>query len=166
MFDLDLPADGVPLTTGEPFGRISVSRAEPGWQEFAIETDLRPVAETAIQYHKAEDGLTYWFTAPDPQTDRGHVLGLLKLDPDTFCLAQFDVDGAMHKLMMLAAGVPTSGSKLSPALHPTKFDEANTVPGLRSVGISLIQDERARALLASIAASKRFNDSLERQSSG
>lgn len=166
VFDLDLPADGIPLImakplpTGAPYGLLSVSRAEPGWQEFAIETDLRPAAATAYKYLKAEDDRKYWFTAPGPLSDRGSVLGLLKLDPDAFCLAQFDVDGAMHKLMMLAAGVPPSGSKLSPALHPTKFDEANTVPSLRSVGMSLIQDERARALLASIAASKRFNDRM------
>lgn len=183
VFDLDLPADGVPFTTGVPYGRLAVSSAKPGWQEFSIQTDLRPVAATAYQYLQAEDGHKYWYTPQrplrnpdgrimdypglDPEEwcaaefrDRGRIMGLLELDPDSFCLAQFDVDGAMHKLMTLAAGVPSSGSKLSPALHPTKFDDANTLPSLRSAGISLIQGERARALLASIAASKRFNDRL------
>ena len=159
VFDLDLPADGVLLTTGGPLPP-AVTRAQPGWQQFAIETDLQPAGDTAYQYIRAEDGRQYWFTSPGPQTDRGGIVGLLALDPDAFCLSQFDVDGAMHKLMMLAAGVPPSGSRLSPALHPTKFDDANTVPSLRSGGISLIQDERARALLASIAASKRFNDRM------
>jgi Subtilase family len=160
VFDLDLPARGVPLTTGGAYGRLEVTSARPGWEEFAVATDLRASAATAYQFLRAEDGRTYWFTSPGPSTRRGLVIGLLDLDPDAFCLAQFDVDGAMHKLMMLAAGVPPSGSKLSPALHPTKFDDANTLPSLRSGGISIVQDERAHALLESIAASKGFNDRL------
>ena len=161
VFDLDLSADSIAHTGTAPFGRLSVAKARPGWDTEA-EFDARPTADTAYKYVTAEDGRSYWYTAPTRTTRRGSVLGLLNLDPDAFCLAQFDIDGAMHKLMTLAGGLPPSGSKLAPALHPTKYDDANTLPSLRSVGISLVQDDRASALLESIAASKRFNERLER----
>lgn len=159
VFDVDLPADAVALTGPAAFGRLSVAELRPGW-EAGLAIDARPTAATAYRYMTAEDGRTYWFPSPSETTRRGSVLGLLDLDPDSFCLAQFDVDGAMHKLMTLAAGVPASGSKLAPALQPAIFDDANTVPSLRSAGVSLVQDDRARALLESMAASKRFNERL------
>ncbi|ARP89274.1 hypothetical protein CAL14_02340 [Bordetella genomosp. 9] len=160
VFDLDLPADTVPETAGGAYGRLSVAAAEPGWDAFRVETSAGPAGATAYQYLRSEDGQRYWMTAPGPQGDRAAVMGLLALDPDRFCLAQFDVDGAMHKLMSLAGGVTAEGSRLNRALHPAVFDDANTVPALRSAGLSLVQDERGRALLAGFAQSRRHNDRL------
>ncbi len=160
VFDLDLPADAVPRTTGANHGLLSVTAATPSWQGFRVQTTAGPAGATAYQYLQAEDGQRYWMTAPGPQGDRPGVMGLLALDPSRFCLAQFDIDGAMHKLMTLAGGMQAGGSRLDRSRHPTIFDEANTVPALRSAGLSLVQDERARALLASLAQSKRHNDRL------
>lgn len=157
VFDLDLSVDGVPLTNASQPGRLAVALDDGSWNVDA-DSKVCLVGDTACHYLQAEDGRRYWFTASGSEGERGRITGLLDLDPDAYCLAQFDVDGAMHKLMMLAAAVPSSGSRLAPALHPEKYDDANTVPALRSAGLSLVHDERARAFLASIAASRKFNE--------
>ncbi|MBB3753778.1 hypothetical protein FHT44_006300 [Mycolicibacterium sp. BK634] len=160
VFDLELPADVVPMTAPAGFGRLTVVGAETGWPTQADSTSIGQIADTAYRYQQSDDGRHYWLPASGPAGDRPTALGLLALNPEDFCLAQFDIDGAMHKLMMLASGFTAGAAHVSASLHPDKFDEALTVPGLRSIGVSLIHSGRARALLAGIAAAAKFNARL------
>src|SRR5258705_6962504 len=75
-------------------------------------------------------------------------------------LAQVDVDGALHKAIMLSE--TWQDGKPHPAVsdHPEVFDNSATLPSLRSGGVSLFADGRALKLLAKFKQSKVFNDAL------
>ena len=98
-----------------------------------------------------------FFAAPRSVAEPGQpgaVLGLLNLDPAHFGLAQVDVDGAMHKTIMLAETLLPSGDHTrvpnatpQAAQHPEVFDPEATLPSLRSGGMSLYADHRALQLL-------------------
>ena len=94
-------------------------------------------------------------------------MGLLSLDAVRFGLAQVDVDGGMHKAIMLAETLnPPDGHNLDPgaqpepAPNPEVFDPGATLPALRSGGLSLFADRRAVQLLDSLQQSKAFNDAV------
>ena len=167
VFDLDLPNDFVAPTSFDKPGTLSVLRALPGW-EWAIQPQTHPLATAYLRIALGNDGL--FFTAPrsvvEPQQP-GAVLGLLNLDPAHFGLAQVDLDGAMHKAIMLAETLHPSGehnlvttATPQPAQHPEVFDPEATLPSLRSGGFSLFADNRALQLLQAIQDAKAFNDAL------
>jgi len=95
---------------------------------------------------------------PDPS---GEIIGLLNLDPRDFGLAQVDIDGAMHKAVIVAESVAKSAAPL----HPEVFDPTSTLPSLRSAGLALVSDGSALALLKSFQEAKAFNDALTTQHS-
>ncbi|MEA2355882.1 MAG: hypothetical protein QOD61_2011 [Solirubrobacteraceae bacterium] len=164
VFDLDLPRDFVAET---PLGQtltLAVAGVT-GAREWAL-PPATPALETAYAHLRLGPD-RFFFTAPravaDPQAPTT-VLGLLSLDPERFGLAQVDVDGGLHKAIMLAETVrPPPGHNLvasagpEAAPHPEVFDPEATLPSLRSGGVSLFADRRALALLDSIAQSKAFN---------
>jgi hypothetical protein len=167
VFDLDLPNDFIATTPFDKPGTIAVSSAIPGWP-WAIQPRMHPLATAYSRIALGRDEL--FFTAPrsvvEPQQP-GAVLGLLNLDPAHFGLAQVDVDGGMHKAIMLAETLHPSGdhnldpnATPRPADHPEVFDPEATLPSLRSGGFSLFADDRALQLLQSIHDAKVFNDAL------
>jgi len=172
VLDLDLPNDFVPTTPFDKPGTLSVVRAIPGWQ-WAVPTKTHPLATAYSRIALGKDQL--FFATPrsvvEPQQP-GAVLGLLNLDPAHFGLAQVDIDGAMHKAIMLAETLHPSGfhnldsyATPQPAPHPEVFDPEATLPALRSGGFSLFADNRALFLLQSIHDAKAFNDALAGSSS-
>ena len=167
VFDLDLPRTFVAETPPDQVGTISVVGAAPGW-DWAL-APVVPSLGTAY-LHSTSGAERYFFSAPrvlaDPRAPT-LVLGLLDLDARRFGLAQVDVDGAMHKAIMLAETYqPPPGHNLDataapePAPHAEVFDPEATLPSLRSGGLSLFADGRALALLDSLVESKAFNDAM------
>lgn len=157
VFDLELPAEAVPQTGAGAWARLRIMNAETGWPTEAGVSTIGAIADTAYAHQILDDGRRYFSAANRVQDDRGTAFGLLRLDPDDFCLSQFDVDGAMQKLIMLSSGFSGGSVRLAPSRHPDKFDDAVTVPALRSIGITLIHSGRARALLTGIEAAAAFN---------
>ncbi|GAC1541006.1 MAG: hypothetical protein NVS2B17_17880 [Candidatus Velthaea sp.] len=166
VFDFDLPNDFVPVTPFDAPGTISVRRIVPA-TEWTIQAQSRPLETAYMKLDLAPDEL--FFTAPRSVVEQyqGVVLGLLDLDETHFGLAQIDVDGAMHKAIMLAETLRPSGDHNrfpdavpQVAQHPEVFDPEATLPSLRSGGFSLFADRRALQLLQSIRDAKTFNDAL------
>lgn len=169
VFELELPADFVPVnSTGDP---VTISASIDADWDWALKPQL-PRLETACLHVRLEDGRVVFLAAPRSVVDRSaptQVIGLLDLDPQRFGVAQVDVDGAMHKMIILAETWhgPDPGRNLSsnaqpePALHPEVFDPEATLPALRSGGFSLFADGRAQHLLDAIRQSKAFNDAVE-----
>lgn len=167
VFDFDLPNEFIAKTPANKFGTISVKRAQAGWR-WRVPPRTSPLETAYFDLSVGEQNL--FFAAPrsvahGPQP--GTVLGLLDLDPQHFGLAQVDVDGAMHKNIMLAETLhPTAESNRFPdgpqdAPHPEVFDPEATLPSLRSGGISLFADNRALQLLQAIQQAKGFNGALK-----
>jgi hypothetical protein len=167
VFDFDLPAEFIAPTGGLTPGTIAVGSVQPGW-EWAVPTIVPSLASAYISL--AVGGKTLFLTAPRAVVDSTApilVIGLLNLEPGRFGLAQVDVDGAMHKAIMLAETFdPDPGANAfaggpAAALHPEVFDPEATLPSLRSGGFTLYADGRAVALLDTIGQNKAFNDALE-----
>ena len=167
VFDLDLPRDFVVLTPTAP-GTISVSNVEAGW---AWSSAPKAVGlSTAYLHLDVGSGKKLFLTAPrvlaDPSAPTA-VVGLLNLDPQRFGVAQVDVDGGMHKTIMLAEtfnpdpGTNATATGPEAAPHPEVFDPEATLPSLRSGGFTLYADGRAVALLDNLAQGKAFNDAVE-----
>jgi hypothetical protein len=192
VFDLDLPADFVdvkalpgltslwvkgatPATTATTAGasrRDSDYVSAPSAPEWSTPPTVRSL-KTAVAHTPLtildEGDHRYFFTAPrflsDPTSPL--IFGLLGLEAGDFGFAQLDVDGGMHKAIMLAETLhPPVGHNLDPAAQPQDapnpevFDPEATLPALRSGGLTLFADRAGVALLTAIKESKRFNDAV------
>lgn len=167
VFDFDLPSGSIPATTASTPGTLSITSVQPGWA-WQVPTTTPPLQTAYIALPAA--GRMLFLTAPRTLVDSSApnlVVGLLSLDPGRFGLAQVDVDGAMHKAIMLAETLsPDADSNRftggpAPALHPEVFDPEATLPALRSGGFTLYADGRVLALLDTIAQNKSFNDAVQ-----
>jgi hypothetical protein len=169
VFELELPADFVPFATGDQLQTVSAGLTA-GW-DWSIEPQV-PQLETACLHLQLEDGRKVFLAAPRALSDDSaptQVVGLLDLDPDRFGLAQVDVDGAMHKAIILAetwhnpdpARNLVANARPEPARHPEVFDPEATLPALRSGGFSLFADGRAQHLLDAVRQSQAFNQAVE-----
>jgi hypothetical protein len=169
VFELELPADFVPLAAGDQLQTVSAG-VTAGWA-WSIDPQV-PQLETACLHLQLEDGRKVFLAAPRALSDSSaptQAVGLLDLDPDRFGLAQVDVDGAMHKAIILAETWlnPDPGRNLvsnaqpEPARHPEVFDPEATLPALRSGGFSLFADGRALHLLDAVQQSESFNHAVE-----
>jgi hypothetical protein len=162
VFDFDLPRQFVAQTTGAAPKTLSVSQVQPGWT-WHDETATPPLA-TAYFHTQVGQEFRLFLCAPRGAVDAApiEVLGLIDLEPTRFGLAQVDVDGAIHKAIILAETL-TGDPQLQPvaATHPEVFDPTSTLAALRSGGFSLFADARATKLLERLAESKAFNDALE-----
>jgi len=159
VFDLELPADFLPPTAIASLGTFGVVKAEPGGG-WAIPPVQTPVARTAYDYVALGGGHKLFLTAPRhglaaPEPS-GQIVGLLNLDPRDFGIAQVDIDGAMHKTVIVAE----SAADAAPPLHPEVFDPSSTVPSLRSAGLALVSDASALALLQDFQQATAFNNAL------
>lgn len=170
VFDLELPRDFVAESGPGLIETLSVADVSPGWA-WAGPT-ATPELQTSYLSFRLDDGRQIFLTAPrallDPSAPTT-VIGLLDLDPADFGIAQVDVDGGMHKAIILAETWhdPDVGRNVDPnaspepAQHPDVFDPEATMPSLRSGGLSLYADGRAGQLLDTIAQSKAFDDALK-----
>jgi hypothetical protein len=155
VFDLELPREFVPIQAEHV--SLRVVGVESDWQ-------LQPtvVGNKTACIHRpfVENGDRYFCAAPQAlvaQDASPSVFGLLQLNADHYGLAQVDVDGGMHKTVILAENLHQDSNPL-PAQHPEVFDTTTTLASLRSGGISLYADNRALHLLKTLAQSKKFND--------
>lgn len=167
VFDFDLPPGSIPATTAGAPGALSVTGVQPGWK-WQLPAAI-PSLQTAYIAWPAS-GKTLFLAAPRLLVDStapNLVLGLLSLDPGRFGLAQVDVDGAMHKAIMLAETLSPDpdanrfNGGPAPALHPEVFDPEATLPALRSGGFTLYADGRALALLDTLTQNKALNDAVQ-----
>lgn len=166
VFDLELPHSFVKATSPGAFGTFSVKNVDINWKT----STKSPTLETA--YVRLKDvNKSLFFTAPRVLSDPSSpvsVLGLLAMDPKKFGLAQVDVDGGMHKSIILAETINNPGDRnldagatREPAPHPDIFDPDATLPSLRSGGFSLFADRRGILLFDTMMQSKAFNDAVE-----
>jgi len=162
VFDLELPANFLPITPANSHGSFGIASVAPGWP-WAIQPTPIPPATTAYDHLSLGAGHKLFLTAPrlglSPPDPSGEIIGLLNLDPRDFGLAQVDVDGAMHKTIIVAESVGNA----APPLHPEVFDPTSTLPSLRSAGLALVTDASALALLKGFQDAKAFNDALSAQ---
>ena len=162
VFDLELPKDflpfsslGAPIASHTSFGVTSVS---PGWG-WSLRPAPIPSLMTAYEYLDFGSHRLFMAAsrlAPGLGDKSGEILGLLNLDPRDFGLAQVDIDGAMHKTIIVAE----SAANQAPPLHPEVFDPTSTLPSLRSAGLALVSDGSALALLKGFKDAKKFNNAL------
>ncbi len=165
VFDFELPAEFLKPASGF-LGTLGVSDVPNAtWQLDATQTvPVLPPLETAyVLVPNAAQNSYLFATAPGALgklSDQIESLGLLNLMPGRYGLAQIDIDGALHKTIMLSEA--WQDGKPSPAIadHPDVFDESTTLPSLRSGGLSLFADGRALKLLARFKDSKAFDKAL------
>ncbi|MBD2731845.1 hypothetical protein H6G96_37630 [Nostoc sp. FACHB-892] len=169
VLDFELPLEAVPVSDG---GRMSVIAATPSW-EWSITTRITPL-ETAYVHVVFGTSPRYFRTQDNYNQAEAFgafgAFGVLNFDPQQFGLAQVDVDGGMHKTIMLAETVQKQQDEdgnniIDPieAPHPQVFDPYATLPSLRSGGFSLFADEQGEKLLRSFKDSKAFQDATDLQ---
>lgn len=162
VLDFKLPQELVPLASA---GTMNIVAASPNW-EWRVPTVITPL-ETAYAHVVFGSSRRIFLTLPNPTNSE--ATGLLNLNPQRFGLAQVDVDGGMHKTVMLAETVQDKKDDqnqfLEPpeAPHPEVFDPRATLPALRSGGFSLYADERGEKLLRSFQQSQARQDALNGQ---
>ena len=167
VFDVDLPRGFLAVTAAGAFDTVAVAKTSFPWR---VTTKSPPLDTAYVNFQAGADH--YAFTASRTMTSASspsQVVGLLNLDPERFGLAQVDVDGGMHKAIMLAEtwNNPDPERNLDPnvrpldAPNPEVFDPDATLPALRSSGLQLYVDKRGAHVLDSIQQSKAFNDALE-----
>jgi hypothetical protein len=158
-FDLTLPTEFV--TGGEHApGQLRIVGLNAGWSSDV--TTAVPATSTAYLYFTEKN--QRWF-AVAPAVTLGSAagptqLGLLRLDPRWFGVAQLDVDGALHKTVQQAdnaAGLPGEAS----AQHLDVFDPATTLSALRSGGLSLFATARALTMKSAFERASAHNTDLE-----
>ncbi|MGE3106993.1 MAG: hypothetical protein AB7G11_04145 [Phycisphaerales bacterium] len=167
VFDVDLPRGFLAPTAAGAFDTVRVAKTSRQWRV----ATTSPALNTAyVNFQAGND--QHAFTASrtmTPASSPAQVVGLLNLDPERFGLAQVDVDGGMHKAIMLAEtwNNPDPERNLDPAVRPQDapnpevFDPEATLPALRSSGLQVYVDKRGAHVLDSIQQSKAFNDALE-----
>lgn len=167
VLDVNLPKDFLAQTPAGAVGRVSVEKTSFAWR---VLTQSPPLETAYVHFTAGAD--RFFFTASRTMTAGSapaQIVGLLNLDPQRFGLAQVDVDGGMHKAIMLAetwnnpdpqrnlnAGVTPQA-----APHPEVYDPEATLPSLRSGGLQVYADQRGLHVLDSIQQSKAFNNALE-----
>jgi hypothetical protein len=169
VFDVDLPADFV-ATTGA--GTLTICISDLPGHAWGLEGTEAPPGtvplETAYIHVEGSAGGTRLFaTAPGAFAGAGgplEVFGLLNLDPGRYGVAQVDVDGGLHKNIILAETWKAGSREPSIPPHPEVFDPSATLPSLRSGGVSLFADARALRLLKTFKEQKGFNDAVEANS--
>ncbi len=159
VFDIELPVDALePNTTQAPLFLHIISHSLDG--DFSASNGAVRTA-----YFLLDAGAQGWVfhTASRPGIVRG-AFGIAALDPAWFGLAQVDVDGAMHKTVLLAESLKANevGGKPALAPHPGVYDPGATLPALRSGGLSLYADLRAMTWLTGLNQSATTNAAFEK----
>lgn len=161
VFDIELPLDFVADADGLNPGQLSITELDGQWS--ADMTTITPTTSTA--YINTRIGARRIVAvAPRSLVEPGQpltTLGLMNLDPTRYGVMQLDIDGALHKAVMLADAITQLPGESAPQ-HPEVFDPTTTLSSLRSGGFSLFADARALTLLDSAKRSKAFSDFYER----
>jgi hypothetical protein len=160
-FDVQLPLDFLAEATDALPGELRIRAVAGPWN--ADMSTIVPVTSTAY-LNFVWTGRRIIALAPRAFVEPGQPLGslgLLNLDRARYGVAQVDVDGAMHKTVMLADTISQSPGESRPQ-HPEVFDPTTVLSSLRSGGFSLFADARALALLDTFKRSKVFNEALEK----
>ncbi len=157
VFDLEIPASLCPNSpSGGAYGTVAVAKVIPGfgWK-------IAPTFNLT--------GTSYWrdkssFCAAPAVSPIGQAAGnylpsdvfkgFLALTFQDFFLSQVDLDGALLK----AIGLADSLDNLAQLDNVAAIDQ--TLPSLRSAGISLMADGRALQLLQSLQNNQGFNNAL------
>ena len=162
VFELELPEDFVPIAPPNQTSTLAVVDVAPGW-DWDVVPEIRGL-KTAVVHSEKEPGERLFFTAPAgvlSGTNAIEVFGLLNLDPVLFGVAQVDVDGAMHKAVMLAETLHRPGPQPPSPPRADVFDGSSTLPWLRSGGFSLFADGRALSLMARFDGARTLNAAIE-----
>ncbi|MGZ8802416.1 MAG: hypothetical protein ACXWZL_07365, partial [Mycobacterium sp.] len=159
VFDLELPVDFVAQTGTSAPGELAIVDVQSEWEDPA--TTSVPPTKTAY-VHAAVGDVQLFAIAPLAMKRPGQpsLIGLLDLDKRSFGVAQFDVDGALHRTIRHATDLSLPGGESAP---PTVdlFDPATALASLRSGGLSLFADSRALRMLDTFDRSAMHNDDLE-----
>jgi hypothetical protein len=157
VFDLEVPASLCPTSpSAGAYGTISVGKVTPGfkWQ-------LTPkFSLTATSYWRDSNSFCAAPAASPAAQSAGNYppsdvfKGFLAMSPQNFFLSQVDLDGALQKALGLADNV----QNLVNTDNIAAIDQ--TLPSLRSAGISLMADGRGLQLLRSILNNQAFNNSI------
>ncbi|HWE50181.1 MAG TPA: hypothetical protein VG273_10350 [Bryobacteraceae bacterium] len=157
VFDVEIPASMCPDSpAGGAYGTIAVTQVKPGftWK-------INPALHlNATSYWRDKDSFSAApASAPAAQSAGNYVpgdvfKGFLALSFQDFFLSQVDLDGALLKALGLADNV----QNLTQLGNIAAIEQ--TLPSLRSAGVSLMADGRALQLLQALQANKGFNDSL------
>lgn len=158
VFDIELPVDALELNANEAPHFLQIA----GHSLDGDFTATSGAVRTA--YFLLNAGTQGWIfhTASRPGIVRG-AFGVAALDPAWFGLAQVDVDGAMHKTVLLAESLKANevGGKPALAPYPEVYDPGACLPALRSGGLSLYADLRAMTWLAGLNQSAITNAAFE-----
>lgn len=157
VFEIEIPSSLCPSSPNAgAYGSIGVSKVTPGFS-------WKIVPQFQV------NGTSYWLdkdafcaapaASPAAQADGNYVpgdvfKGFLALSFQDFFLSQVDLDGALLKAIGLADNV----QNLMQLDNIQAIDQ--TLPSLRSAGISLMADGRALQLLQALQDNKGFNDAL------
>lgn len=158
VFDIELPVDALEPNASEAPHFVHVV-------SHSLDGDFNATSGAVrTAYFLLNVGAQGWIfhTASHPGIVRG-AFGVAALDPAWFGLAQVDVDGAMHKTVLLAESLTANeaGGKPAFAPYPEVYDPGATLPALRSGGLSLYADLRAMTWLTSLNQSAITNAAFE-----
>lgn len=157
VFDVEIPASLCPNSpTAGSYGSILVAGVIPGFKwQIAPQWSL-----TGTSYWRDQDSFCA-APAASPTDQAGGTYqpsdvfkGFLVMSPQSFQLVQVDLDGALLKAVGLADNI----QNLMNLNNLQVLDE--TLPSLRSAGISLMANGRGEQLLQSISNNAGFNQSL------
>jgi hypothetical protein len=160
VYDLELPLDFVADTAGTAAGVLRVTELDGDWS--AEVTTIVPQTSTAY-VNASLGGRRVVALAPRALVEQDRplaALGLVALDPSRYGIMQLDVDGALHKAVMLADAITQLPGEAAPPTADV-FDPTTTLSSLRSGGFSLFADARALVLLDSATRAKAFSDAYE-----
>jgi hypothetical protein len=157
VFDVEIPASLCPNSPNAgAYGTIAVGKVSPG---FAWK--ITPTFNlTGTSYWRDKDSFCAAPAASPAVQAAGNYLpsdvfkGFLALNFQDFFLSQVDLDGALLKALGLADNV----ENLTQLDNIDAIDQ--TLPSLRSAGISLMADGRALQLLQSLQNNQGFNNAL------
>jgi len=160
VFDIEIPAALCPNSPNAgAYGTVSVDLVTPGFKwKIAPTFSLTPTS-----YWRDKDSFCSAPAASPAAQAAGNYLpadvfkGFLALSFEDFFLSQVDLDGALLKALGLADNV----QNLTRLGTISSIDQ--TLPSLRSAGISMMADGRALQLLQSLRNNQGFNDSLSSQ---
>lgn len=155
VLPVELPAGFCPPSPAPAYLTLAVTAVTPGWAW----SDPPVLGQVPTAFVRG-DGIFAAAPATDPagvqagEFAQGDAVGgFLALDPAYFGLIGVDVDGALLKTMALADGLAYA------AVTGTAIDQ--TLPSLRSGGISLIATGRGELLLQAIRDNESFEAVLE-----
>ena len=167
VFDLELPKEFVASTQINQPGLLAVVDLPNHLWAIATKAppNLPPLETAYLNFSIGSPNPWQIFTTAPGLLGGGfsdlEVFGLLNLDPTRFGLTQVDLESGMFKNMLLAESWQDDHPGPEPGDNPEVFDEATTMPALRSGGFSLFADGRALRLLKTFQENTNFNDDLE-----